>query len=339
VRRWALAALLLALLALPAAAGAHPGDPLGGHGTLNPQGAGAKVLGHEIRTLLIMGGAVYLLVVGLLAAIIVRQRRRPATDEPLPEDDGSARRWIWLGGLALPLVVISAVLAVSAGTLTALGKPGRDPRRTIEAIGHRWWWEFRYPSDGITTANEIAVPVGETITVRLRTKDVIHSFWVPELTRKVDMTPGKVSSVAITAERPGIFRGECAEFCGLQHARMTLRVLALEPGEFESWRRAQLRDPVPPATPAARAGQRVFLSTCAACHTIEGTEAAGQVGPDLTHLASRRTIAGGTLENTRGNLGGWISDPQAIKRGAQMPPASLDGDELQALLDYLGTLK
>jgi cytochrome c oxidase subunit 2 len=332
-------ALALLLLALPAHAAAHPGEPLGGHGTLNPQGAGARVLGQEVRSLLILGSLVYLLVVGLLVAIVVRQRRlRPA--RPTEAQEGAARRWIWIGGLALPLLVISGVLAVSARTLAALGGPGHNPRRTIDVIGHRWWWEFRYASDGLTTANEMAVPVGEAVTVRLRTKDVIHSFWVPELTRKVDLTPGKVGSVVITAEHPGFYRGECAEFCGLQHARMTLRVLALPPDEFEAWRRAHVHPATAPATARTRDGQRVFLgSTCVACHTIDGTPAAGQIGPDLTHLASRRTIAGGTLAKTRGNLARWIRDPQAIKRGAQMPPSHLSRRELQSLLDYLESLK
>jgi cytochrome c oxidase subunit 2 len=330
---------LAMLVAPPGAALAHPGEPHGGHDTLNPQSAGAEILGREITFQLVMGGLVYLLVVGLLAAIVVRHRRRPAPDEPLVEHEESSR-WIWLGGLALPLVVISAVLAFSASSLTALGQPDRDPRRTIEVIGHRWWWEVRYPDDGIVTANEIVIPVGQPVTIRLRTRDVIHSFWVPELSRKVDMTPGRVGSVGITAERPGLFRGECAEFCGLQHARMTFRVRALAPRRFEAWRAGAAQPAAAPATATARAGLRVFLSsTCAACHTITGTPARGQVGPDLTHLATRLTIAGGTLENNRGNRAGWISDPQAIKRGALMPPAELDGAELQALLDYLETLE
>jgi cytochrome c oxidase subunit 2 len=332
-------ALLPLLLALPAAAAAHPDEPEGGHSTLNPQGAGADILGDEVRTLLILGGAVYLLVVAILTAIVLRQRRPATADEPVFGHDKAGRRWIWAGGLALPLIVISAVLAVSAHTLTALGAPTREAPLTIEVYGHRWWWEVVYPDGGVRSANEMAIPVGRPVTVRLRTKDVIHSFWVPELTRKVDLTPGKVGSVELTARQPGYFRGECAEFCGLQHARMTFRVLALPADEFETWRRSRGRRAAAPDNESELTGQRVFLHTCAACHTIEGTPAAGQIGPDLTHIASRRTIAAGTLPNNRGSLGGWIMDPQAIKRGAQMPPNRLSGRDLQALLDYLEALE
>jgi cytochrome c oxidase subunit 2 len=339
LRRRIAAASALALLALPAAAAAHPDEPAGGHSTLNPQGAGADILGEEVRTLLILGAAVYVLVLVILAAIVFRHRRPVTADEPVFAHEKAGRRWIWGGGLALPLIVISAVLAVSAHTLTALGTPRRDAPLTIEVYGHRWWWEVVYPDGGVRSANEMAIPVGRPVTVKLRTKDVIHSFWVPELTRKVDLTPGKVGSVEITARDPGYFRGECAEFCGLQHARMTFRVLALPPDEFDTWRRSQGRPAVAPDTDSEHAGQRVFLDTCAACHTIAGTPAAGQIGPDLTHLASRRTIAAGTLPNNRGSLGGWISDPQAIKRGAQMPPNRLSGPDLQALLDYLEALE
>jgi cytochrome c oxidase subunit 2 len=214
------------------------------------------------------------------------------------------------------------------------------PHYTIEVVGHRWWWEVRYPDQHAITANEVVLPVGEPVRVLLTTEDVIHSFWVPRLDRKLDMVPGRRNELVLTAERAGTYRGECAEFCGLQHAHMRFRARALPMAEFQSWLRTAAEPAVEPATDAAREGQRVFLSgTCAACHTIDGTPAGGSVGPPLTHLASRPEIAAGAVPRSRGNLAAWISDPQQIKPGAHMPRSTLTGPELQSLLDYLETLR
>lgn len=309
----------------------------GSHGALDPEGHGARVLGREIAFQWILGGTVYLLVMGILAAILIRQRRRAPAAEPAPEDE-RGHRWIWLGGILLPLVAITAVVAVSASSLSALAGSHHEPRYTVEVIGHRWWWEVRYPGHDIVTANEIVMPVGEPVRVRLATRDVIHSFWVPRIDRKLDMVPGRRNEIDIMAEAPGRYQGQCAEFCGLEHARMRFAARAVTPGEFQEWLRHEA-EPAP-ATAEARQGQRVFLeSTCATCHTIEGTPAGGQVGPALTHLASRDRIAAGTLPNTRGHLAGWIADPQALKPGAHMPASTLRGEELQALVTYLETLR
>jgi cytochrome c oxidase subunit II len=215
---------------------------------------------------------------------------------------------------------------------------------TIELTGHQWWWEARY-WDGsaqniFTTANEIHIPVGEPVTVQLKSQDVIHSFWVPNLTGKKDLIPGKVATLWLRADKPGLYRGQCAEYCGLQHAHMALYVIAESPEQFNAWLAQQRGAAVPPTAEAQQRGQQVFLnSPCIMCHTIKGTPASSHVGPDLTHLASRMTIAAGTVPNTRGHLAGWVVDSQGLKPGNQMPPNNLSSDDLMALLDYLQSLK
>jgi len=305
---------------------------------LDAHGNDAHILGQEITFQLVAGGLVLLLVLGLLIAIVVRQLRRPAAEAP-DTDDEEGVRWIWFGGLALPLLMLTAIVAWSARSLIAVDDAS-SAVRTIQVISHRWWWEVRYPGERITTANELAVPVGQTVRLRLQTADVIHSFWVPELGRKADMIPGRITKLELTAEKPGTYLGECQEYCGLQHARMRFRVEAMAPGDFQAWLAREQAAASEPNAATEREGLRVFLDKgCANCHTIAGTPALGQVGPALTHLASRDTIAAGTLANTRGRLGAWISDPQHIKRGALMPRLDLSGPELQTLLDYLESLK
>jgi len=311
---------------------------------LEPRGEHAHVLGQEIAFQLIAGGLVLLLVLGLLVAIVVRQLRRRTADEAPPElDEERGQRWIVLGGLVLPLVVLTAVVVMSARSFLEVDDAGgarAGVERTVEVVAHRWWWEVRYPADHASTANEVVLPVGQPVRLRLRTKDVIHSLWIPQLDRKADMIPGRVTFLRVTAERPGEYRGLCAEFCGLQHAKMAFRVRVLAPGAFADWLAAARLPAARPASASARAGARVFQDAgCAVCHTIAGTAASGEVGPELTHLASRRSIAAETLPNTRGNLAGWVSDPQHVKRGVLMPRTALGGRELQRLLDYLEGLR
>jgi cytochrome c oxidase subunit II len=226
----------------------------------------------------------------------------------------------------------------------ATAAPPKIAGMTVEIIGHRWWWEVRYPEGGqgqtIITANEIHVPAGVPVRLELSSVDVIHSFWIPRLAGKTDVVPGQRNVAWIQADKPGVYRGACTEYCGLQHSNMAAFVVAESVEQFKQWMRAQ-RDVVsaPSDSDAAR-GLAVFQkSSCTACHTIRGTSAVGRIGPDLTHLVSRMTIAGGSLENTRGNLAGWIANPQSIKPGNDMPTAPLRGTELQALVAYLETLK
>jgi cytochrome c oxidase subunit II len=214
----------------------------------------------------------------------------------------------------------------------------------IEVVGHQWWWEVHYlvaqASDSFVTANEIHIPVGETVRLTLRADDVIHSFWVPNLHGKKDLIPGQVNLLYLSADRPGTFRGQCAEFCGAQHAHMALFVVAEPKENFAGWEEKQRRPAKQPQNAEQERGQQVFLrGPCVMCHTIQGTMAGATTGPDLTHIASRLSIGAGRLPNTRGHLGGWILDPQTLKPGNLMPPNLLPPEDFQALLSYLDSLE
>jgi cytochrome c oxidase subunit 2 len=238
------------------------------------------------------------------------------------------------------VLLISSFLAGRSLTMTRADAGAL----TIEVTGHQWWWEARYddpqPSNIFTTANELHIPVGVPVIIRLKSTDVIHSFWVPNLAGKKDAIPGKSSSVWLRADRAGVFRGQCAEYCGAQHAHMAFTVVAEPPEKFWAWVAAQRQPAAAPATDSARRGQQVFLSSpCIMCHTIQGTQAGAAFGPNLTHLASRGSIAADTVPNSRGQLSGWVVDAQSTKPGSLMPPMSLTSEDLQALVDYLQSLK
>jgi cytochrome c oxidase subunit 2 len=211
----------------------------------------------------------------------------------------------------------------------------------IEVIGHQWWWEIHYSNQNFDTANEIHIPVGQPVTVHVTSADVVHSFWVPELHGKIDLIPGQTNTISLEADQAGVYRGQCAEFCGAQHAHMAILVIAEPAGQFSAWLDNQSRAGVEPAVGSLeQEGQQAFLgSACVYCHTIKGTNASGKVGPDLTHLGSRLTLGAGTLPNTPGNLAGWTINSQTIKPGNHMPPMDLSAVQVQALLAYLETLK
>ncbi len=307
--------------------------------------------------MLVTGSAIY---VGVMSLLLMAYRRNRAaaptdatvsTEAPLtaaardlvPAAAGSTRLII-LGGIVMPSIVLSAVYAFTLETLWSIsgqfwGQQRPEPL-TIEVIGHQWWWEVRYPAHGIITANELYLPVDQPVRIELTSEDVIHSFWVPELHGKLDMIPGRTNSFWLEANEPGDYWGICAEFCGIQHANMLYLVLARPQAAFDEWLAAQQVPPSAPTTELARQGQQIFFeATCDRCHAIAGTAAAGRLGPDLTHLASRRTLASGILDNNIGSLGGWILNPQHIKPGNLMPSSDLSGPELQALLAYLATLE
>lgn len=293
--------------------------------------------------LVIVACAVVLIVTLLVLAAWVRSRIRRTRDEAVFLGSPGLP-WVAWGGIVIPAIVLLAAFLFTIGTLDAVAAPKRAPAATIQVIGHQWWWEARYegagPSQGVVTANEIHVPVGEPVRLELSTNDVIHSFWVPELAGKTDLIPGQTNTTWIEARHAGVFGGTCGEYCGAQHAHMQLRVVADPPDRFQRWLLDQ-------RTPAAHAndqrppdGLRVFMTSgCANCHTIRGTSAGGAVGPDLTHLASRTTIAAGALPNTLGNLIAWIVGPQAIKPGSDMPTIAVPSRDLQSLAAYLETLK
>lgn len=241
-------------------------------------------------------------------------------------------------GVALPIALLTALfiwsdLIVERGTAAPTSG---STQMTIDVVGHQWWWEVRYPGTGVATANEIHIPVHTRVDVRLSTADVIHSFWIPELNRKTDMIPGVANSQLLVANDPGTYRGQCAEFCGLQHAHMSVEVIAQSRRAFDMWLAHQKQL----ARPSSSAGARLFQQkACGGCHTIRGTAAHGGVGPDLTHLASRATLAALTEVNTPSNLRYWIQHPQQVKPGAKMPDLPLTGSDWDALAAYLETLR
>jgi cytochrome c oxidase subunit 2 len=323
----------------------------GWQSALDPAGAQAGRIDSLWRLMLYVTTAVYVVVmIALLAAAFRAHARGGAGVEDEPDtapDAGRERRMsrVVIGGVVATVAILFVFLVSSFLTGRRLhAEASSKDVLTVKIVGHQWWWEVRYdnpvPAWVVTTANEIHIPVGQAVQFKLTSNDVIHSFWVPNLHGKTDLVPGHETNTWIRADRAGVYRGQCAEFCGHQHAHMAFTVVAESPEKFKAWYDAQLQSAAQPQTPEQARGQQVFLSSpCVMCHKIQGTDAGGNVGPDLTHVASRSHIAAATLENTRGHLAGWIVDPQRIKPGTRMPPNNLEPADLQALLDYLQSLK
>ncbi len=245
-------------------------------------------------------------------------------------------------GICIPVVVLAAVFLVANLVVTkdTDAPAARTTSMTVHVIGHQWFWEVRYPGTTAVTANEIHIPVRTRVTAAVETADVIHSFWVPELNRKIDMIPGQIGRVLLYADQAGDYRGQCAEFCGVQHAHMAMKVIAEPPAAFHQWLRNESRPVRPPGTVTARRGARVFMTNaCAQCHTLRGTPAQGRIGPDLTHMASRITLAALTIPNDRASLLEWIRDPQHVKPGNRMPGLNLTPSDRAALVTYLESLR
>jgi cytochrome c oxidase subunit 2 len=247
------------------------------------------------------------------------------------------------GAVAGTLIIVIGLTALSYASQRALYTK-ETPAVTIKVTGYQWWWDVRYESDRLdqtfATANEIHVPVGQPVAVKLTANDVIHSFWVPNLTGKMDLIPGQDNEIQFKATRPGVYRGQCAEFCGWQHAHMGIMVVALPVEEFAAWRRGQAAAASVPDDKVRRKGAELFVTkACVMCHTVRGTSAGSRAGPDLTHFGSRRSIGAATLQMSRGNIAAWIVDPQGIKPGVNMPNVPIAADEIDPLVSYLAGLK
>ncbi|MGR6320223.1 cytochrome c oxidase subunit II [Micromonospora soli] len=301
---------------------------------LNPAGAGASRVAGLWWLLFWLSVAVFAEVMALLAWALVFRRgaARVRHGQPL--------RFVTIAGAGLPFVILVAVYGVGLRDLAALGAgPGRDAP-TVEVTGHKWWWEVRYDGTSGATANELHIPVGERIRVRLRTEDVLHSFWVPQLMPKTDLIAGETRETWLRAERAGSYRGQCAEYCGTQHAHMAFLVVAEPRADFDAWRARLAASARTPSTAAERRGQQAFVQgTCAACHTVRGTAAQGRVGPDLSNVGSRWSIGAGAVPNDPGHLGGWIANSQTVKPGNAMPPQPVDAARLPDLIAYLRSLE
>jgi cytochrome c oxidase subunit 2 len=280
----------------------------------------------------------------LVLAIAVSRRHKPDR-APLERDAGQERASTIIVGIAVAatVLIIGGLTFLSyAATRPVSGEAGDT--LVVRLRGYQWWWQVTYenpdPAKSFLTANEIHIPVGKPVRFELSSADVIHSFWVPNLLGKQDLIPGRNNQVTLVADQPGLYRGQCAQFCGLQHAHMALLVIAQNPAAFEAWRNGQVQQAASSDDPDAAKGRQFITShACAACHTVRGTSVAGTLGPDLTHVASRRYIAAGLLPTTRGSLAAWIADPQTIKPGNNMPMVPMSANDLTAVSAYLATLK
>lgn len=275
------------------------------------------------------------------------RNHQAATPPPIIPEAASQSRGLVFGvntSMAITLILLFTLLLRDFFTDRALRPPDAPDALTIRLTGHQWWWDVEYedpaPHQVFNTANEIHLPVGRPVQLQLQSSDVIHSFWVPSLSGKKDLVPGHPTSMWLKADRPGVYYGQCAEFCGYQHANMKLIVFVDTPEAFAAWQAAQ-RNPAPkPTTDRQRHGRDVFLTrTCVMCHTLPGTTAGSRVGPTLGGLASRRTLGAGALANSRDNLRQWIVDAPSLKPGVRMPQNNLPSEDIEALLDYLETLK
>ncbi len=304
-------------------------------GALDPRGPAARAIADLWWLMVALGGATFL----IFAVVLIGGLLRGSASAEDPSDERPSRL-ILFGGVALPTVVLIIVLAFTVRTMHTIPNAAPEGALQIEVVGHQWWWEIRYPQHGIVTANEIRLPVGRPVEFLLSSADVIHSFWIPELGGKLDLLPEDVNTLVLQSDRPGVYRSQCAEFCGLQHAKMRLLAIAEPEKSFSEWLARQRAPAETAGSPSADKGQQVFADVgCASCHTVRGTAADGTAGPDLTHLASRRTLAAATVPNTREHLEGWITDPHAIKEGVAMPATELDERQKRALIQYLQGLR
>jgi cytochrome c oxidase subunit 2 len=320
---------------------------IGRHSALHAHGVEAARIGHLWWLMFWVCAAVFVLVMVATGIAITRPGLPGGSPGPIPPEPRRRMTRVVAGAVGVTILTLFVLLFASVSTsraIASLGAGATERATVVKVTGHQWWWEVEYqdadPSRTVTTANEIHVPAGRPVLLHLVSADVIHSFWVPSLHGKRDLIPGHDAQLWIEADRPGVYRGFCAEFCGHQHAHMGLLVIADPPERYAAWYAAQLQTPPPPADPLAQRGRQIVESApCALCHTIQGTQASGRLGPDLTHLAGRRTLAAATLQNTPGNLGGWLLDPQGTKPGNQMPANPLAAGDLEAVLKYLESLR
>ena len=340
---WALGAASFLFATISVAGPTFADSPTGVTNIFRPLSTPAQAIREVSFLVLAICAGIFLVVGGLLAYTVVRFRQRPTDDgqEP-PQIYGSNQlEFAWT---VIPIVTVFVLFLATARTIYDVqGAAQPADALNVTVVGHQWWWEIRYPNLGIVTANELHVPVSESSQrrptfLKLESVDVAHSFWVPQLAGKTDVIPNRENRMWIEPTRPGTYVGNCAEYCGLQHAHMLLRVIVHTGEEFTKWVAEQKQTPAD--DPQVRAGRDLFFSTsCISCHTVRGTQAAGTFGPDLTHLMSRETLGAGTVPNTAEKLRAWVRDPQTIKEGCNMPDMQLTDTQLNQIVAYLLTLK
>jgi cytochrome c oxidase subunit II len=315
---------------------------------LDAAGTQAGRLGSLWWIFFVVTAAVYVIVITPLIVAFFRVRRADSNTEPEIRPDAAREKKVGKiikGAVAVTVLTMFALMVTSFRIGRSIDTLSQAPEPlSIKVTGQQWWWQVEYedpiPSNIVTTANEIHIPVGRPIKIELVSHDVIHSFWVPNLHGKKDLIPNYPTTIYFQADKPGVYWGQCAEYCGYEHAKMRFVVTAESPEEFQAWLAASSQPSTVPSTDSQKLGQQIFMtSVCAQCHTINGTNASGRVGPNLTHVASRPYVAAGTLQNTREHLMNWVTDPQAIKPGTRMPMNTYSQDDLNALIDYLQSLK
>jgi cytochrome c oxidase subunit II len=341
-----LAGVLVLLGGILLAAGLCTASPPGDNpipSIFEPHSTPAESIHHLSHFILAITGVIFLVVFSLLTYVVVKFRNK-ATDAAREPAQVYGSTQIELAWTIIPILIVVVLFLATARVIHAI-QDARKPATAVEvtAIGHQFWWEFRYPALGVVTANELHIPVSDpahpTPTfLKLLSADTDHSFWVPQLAGKTDLIPNRVNEMWMDPHQTGIFLGQCAQYCGTQHAKMLLQVSVESLGDFEAWVRAQQQ----PANHGDKeiTGRHIFETTaCVNCHAVAGTNATGRFGPDLTHLASRRTLASGAAQNTKENLRLWIQNPDAIKPGSLMPAMKLSDADLDALVRYLETLQ
>jgi cytochrome c oxidase subunit 2 len=340
---------LLVLLAL-AGAGCAANAP---QDFLKPVGESAKDADRLLKMVMVVAGLVFVLVEGGILVFIIKFRRRSENEAPVQTHGNTRAEFIWT---LIPAVVLAMVAFPTIKGIFAFAKEPTGDVLHVKVLAKQWWWQYTYPGLGakpgtdLVTANELHMPTGKPVRLELASDDVIHSYWVPKLSGKQDVVPGRINAITLKTDTPGTYLGQCAEYCGLSHALMRLTVVVETPDEFQQWLEQQRQAPPPPVSNSLAArGQELFMKgrtggafpggpACASCHTVAGTEAAGIIGPNLTHLQSRGTFAGAIFATNPDNLTKWLTDPPKEKPGSVMPRLGLSDDEIRALVAYLETL-
>jgi len=303
----------------------------------NPQSPQARAIFDLAVVVIVVLMLIFAVVVGIVAYALLRfPGWREGAREP---EQGEGNKTIEIVWTAIPLAIVVMLFVLSARTM-GISDPPPPPKPDILIVGHQWWWEARYAKSGAAVANEIHIPVGKPLALRLDAADVLHEFWVPELARKITTVPGHPNHIWIQADHAGTYLGFCSEFCGTQHAWMHFLLVAESQAEFQKWEQAQLVPASAPSTENARKGFALFQQmSCVNCHAIKGTVASATIGPDLTHFASRKQLGAGIAANTPENLRRWLHDPQQVKIGVKMPDFKLTNEQATQLTDYIETLK
>lgn len=304
--------------------------------TLNPESPQARAIFNLGVVTAIVLAVIFAVVVAIVVYALVRFRWRKGEGDPEQRAGYVPIEIVWT---VIPLAIVTVLFVLAARTM-GTSDPAPPPNPDLVIIGHQWWWEARYTKSGVVVANEIHIPIGKPIALKLDSADVLHEFWVPQLARKITTVPGHPNHIWLQADKAGTYLGVCSEFCGTQHAWMHFLIIAEPQERLEMWERAQVAPAASPVSESAKKGLALFEQmSCVNCHAIRGTIASAHVGPDLTHFASRTQLGAGIVANTPDNLRRWLTDPQMVKPGAKMPDFKFTHEQVTELVDYIETLK